>query len=161
MRETPAHVAFDCDNAAHHAVIGTVDFPMDDLLERLDGSPPPELKQPDLMMLAASELREVFHWVWQPEKHRRPKLQASFRRFIALSATMRPELLGNLTYRQLGELLGCTRAALCKQALLFTRQFGNLQFRRQHNGRDNMRAARIRSYQKQKHDEIKTTHPTA
>ena len=139
-KQLPEHIAFDNDNPEHHGAIGTCDFPMDEAINRLDGTPPP-VAQP--MELAAHGLSEILHWVWQPEKRRRPQLQAACRRFIALSMTLRPELLCGLGYREVGALSGCTKAALSKLAILFSRQFGGLQFRRQHGGRDNMRKAAL------------------
>lgn len=153
--QMPEHTAFS--ETEHHALIGFEDFPMEDAINRLDGTPPPDA-QP--MELAADGLAEILHWIWQPEKHRRPKLQVSFRRFLSMSMTLNPSLLNGLSYRELGLMLGCTRAALSKHALLFSRQFGGLKFRRQHNGRENMRAAALLNHQKRKHNEAITTHPT-
>jgi hypothetical protein len=147
------HTAFSVEAHGH---IQTIDFPMEDAINRLDGTPPPDA-QP--MALAADGLAEILHWIWQPEKHRRPNLRAAFRRFVSLSMTLNADLLNGLSYRELGLMLGCSRACLSKQALLFSQQFGGLHFRRQHNGRENMRAAAILNHQKRKHGVI-TTHPT-
>jgi hypothetical protein len=154
-----SHVALDLDDKEHHMAIGVTDFPMDEVMDRLDGEEPAALDKPEPMALAADGLAEVLHWVWQPEKHRRPKLRAAFHRFVSLSATLNPDLLNRLSYRELGLMLGCTRAALSKQSILFCRQFGGLQFRRQHGGRGNMRTAAIVSHQK-RHNETNPEKPS-
>jgi hypothetical protein len=156
--QRPEHIGFD---ETHHAVIGTVEFPHDEVFDRLDGTSPPEStpEHPEAMTLAADGLREVLTWAWSSPTGKTVDVRASFIKWLAISATMRPELFDSMTYKQLGERAGCTRANLSKAAIRFTERFGGLQFRRQRNasGRAGMRAARIRTYQKQKHEN--TSHP--
>jgi hypothetical protein len=130
------------------------DFPMDDVINRLDGpAPEAEFRQkPSTMATAADGLREILHWCWRSEKSQRRSPLAAFRQWLALSAVINPDLFDAKTFRQMGKEFGCTRALLSKNATAFSKRFG-LHFRRQHNGQATMRAARLRSYQKQKHDE--------
>jgi hypothetical protein len=156
MRPTPAeHVAFEPTDPTHAAAIGHTDFPMDELLNRLDGpqraTADPE--QPPPMTLAGDGLQEILFWVWRCGRMHRAKPISAYRKFLALSATLRPELFDDMTLEQLGSEVGCTKANLSKTALQFTKHFGGLHFRRQHNGQDNMRAAMLQSHRKRKHNE--------
>lgn len=152
MHQMPEHIAFD---ESHHKFIGTTDFPRDEIFDRLDGVSPPAAApaRPEAMTLAGDALGELLTWVWRSPTHKTTDIHGAFVKFLALSSTMRPELFDGQTYKELGEQVGCTRANISKAAVRFAEHFGGLHFRRQHNGRDNMRAARVRSYQKQKHDE--------
>jgi hypothetical protein len=153
-RQMPEHVAFDLADPAHSAAIGTVDFPMDELFDRLDGPQrPTDPAQPPPMALAADGLHEILFWVWRCGRTQRATPISAYRKFLALSATLRPELFDDMTLEQLGSEVGCTKASLSKSALQFTKHFGGLQFRRQHNGRDHMRSAMLQSHRKRKHNE--------
>jgi hypothetical protein len=147
MRQMPQNIAF---SEHDHALVGSVEFPHDEIFDRLDGTPPPAAPPTEM---AGDGLREILAWSWSSPSGKTTDIHGAFVKFLALSATMRPELFDGQTYKELGEQVGCTRANISKAAVRFAEHFGGLHFRRQHNGRDNMRAARVRSYQKQKHDE--------
>lgn len=153
MQQMPAHIGFSED---HHHLVGVSAFPYDELFDRIDGTRSPTTPP---LELAGAGLREILGWVWRSNT-RRPNLRAAFRRFLAMSATMRPELFPGLGLRELGEAAGCTKALLSKQSIRFSEHFGGLQFRRQHNGRDNMRRAMKRSHQRRKHYENKSPNTT-
>lgn len=149
MHQPDEHVGFD---AYHHAT-QTVDFPMNDVVARLDGTTSSTAPLPEL---AGDGLLSIMQWAWRGPTNRPANMHAAFVKFLALSATMRPEIFDGQTYKQLGSRVGVTRADISKAAVNFTRQFG-LHFRRQHNGISNMRAARIHSYQMQKFEAINSS----
>jgi hypothetical protein len=79
--------------------------------------------------LASDALRRVLTWAWSNGK--RPiSMTTAFRKFISLSATIAPDLCGNLTFRELAAKMDCTRAILSRHSLSFSREMGNLKFRR-------------------------------
>ena len=141
MRESIAvsHVALDYDAPEHYHAVGVVDFAMDEVVARLDGTQPP-VAQP--LELAGEGLRAILHMVWRTGKNGRARPIAAFHKFLALSAVVNPTLFNDLTLKQLGAEHGITRAALSKHAVSFSKELG-LQFRRQHGGRDNMRKAAL------------------
>jgi len=101
-------------------------------------------RKPDLG-LAADGLTRMLQWCWPPRRSVRVGLRVGFRRFVAVSMTLRPELLDNCTFAQVAREVGVTKAALSKHSVDFEREFG-LQFRRGRSAtaRAHMRAARMR-----------------
>jgi hypothetical protein len=148
MKQRIEHVAFEVE---HHELVGTVDFPFEAVADAVDGGLPiiAELQQPEPMRLAGDCLHEILWWVWRNGPKGRARPSAAFRKFLAISATIRPELFDNMSMEPLGKEVGCTKANLSKAALAFTNHFG-LQFGRQHNGRQNMSAAMVRSHKSRK-----------
>ena len=91
----------------------------------------PEAPTPhdEAAQLASDALRRVLTWAWSNGK--RPfSMTTAFRKFISLSATIAPDLCGNLTFRELAAKMDCTRAILSRHSLSFSREMGNLKFRR-------------------------------
>ena len=130
---------------------------MEQVVNSLDRGQPftAEFEQPpEPMELAAEGFARFMAWIWRSESdtRRAPDMQSAFRRFVAVSATMQPGLLNGLGFRELGEQLNCTKAALSKQGREFSERFGGLQFRRQHGGIDNMRKAAFLAHRK-RHNE--------
>jgi hypothetical protein len=80
--------------------------------------------------LLTDGLRELLTWIWLTPKLHTNDVHAAFTKFLAISATIRPELFDAQTYEELGRGVGISRAALSKAAVRFTRRFG-LKFRRQ------------------------------
>jgi hypothetical protein len=142
------HVAFD---ESHHELVGVEDFPMDDVINRLDGpAPEAEFRQkPSTMDTAADGLHEILNWAWRGGKSKRLRPRAAFRRFLALSASLDPSLFDALSFRELGIEHGCTKAVLSKHSVQFSKRF-KIKFRRSHYGAANMRAARLRQIEKAK-----------
>ncbi len=148
------HVAFDL---ATHGAIQTTDFPMDAVVDRLTV----RLRRPRRQLNSPGKsCTQYFAGRGAAAKTSAGTHVAAFRKFLALSAALRPELFDGRTLEQIGRDAGCTKANLSKAALQFTTQFG-LKFRRQHSGRDNMRRARVLSYQKQKRKHDEPTHSNA
>ena len=155
MRPMIEHVGFAEE---HGELVGTCEFPHDEVLDRLDGTASPDATpEHEAMQLAGDGLRELLHWVWRKGTARASPITA-FRRFMVLSATLRPELLDDMTLSQLGQEAGCTKANLSKAALKFTTQFG-LEFRRQRTptSRAHMRTAMLASHEKRKNENTSPT----
>ena len=146
MRE---HVAFGDE---HHELIGSTEFPFEEVADRVDGGlTATALDTPTPRELAADVLREVLAWAWLKSNGKPHNFRVAFNKFVALSSVIRPEFVGELSYRQIGERLGTTKAAVSKNALKFTQRFG-VQFPRQHNGKDNMRRAALLAHHKRKYE---------
>ena len=112
----------------------TTDFPY----AEIDG----EHKEPTATELAGEAFGRMMAWVWED-----PCYSSAFRKFIAVTAVVKPELLGNDTYEQIGKKSGCGKAAISRSAVAFSDHFG-LHYRRSRNGRGNMAEARKLSIKK-------------
>jgi hypothetical protein len=77
----------------------------------------------DSLTLAGTALGMILRWVWSSG------FATAQRRFAVVSAGLRPELLNDQSWREIGKQLGCTRAALSKSAVLFQAVF-QVQFSR-------------------------------
>ena len=143
-----SHVAFD---ASHHEFVGTCDPPWEQIYSDLDGQPEAEYQKPSKMVTAADGLGAVLHLVWRRGKGRAKPL-AAFRKFLALSASMKPELFDARTLKQIGQEYGITRATLSKYGVVFSKELG-IRFRRMHGGRINMSNAMSLSHQRRKQNE--------
>ena len=139
--QPPVGTAFDPKTKS---TIDTVDFDYDAVDHR-------QVRE-DGIAFASNILRAVLEWAWDSRKPSR-RFKTALRRLTAMSCVMRPELVGNLGYREIGRELGCTKANLSKAGIQFAREFGDLRFRRQHKGRGNMRAAAIAAHRRQKIEE--------
>jgi len=85
----------------------------------------------DKAEVGAELLSGVLIWIWRSDlKLKNPR--SAFRRFVVISALMRPGLLGSKSYSEIGKQLGCTKQALSAIAKEFERDFG-LRFRRSHD----------------------------
>ena len=69
---------------------------------------------------AAEALRHILYWIWG--KTGNP--HASLAKTYALIMALRPDIVGDLTYKQMGQRLGITRAAMSKVALNAQQTFG-------------------------------------
>lgn len=78
----------------------------------LTGVPVKSLEQ------AAEVLSLILSWCWSRG------FKTAQRRFAALSAGLRPDLLNDRTFLEIGAELGCTKAAISKNARLFQEAFG-------------------------------------
>ena len=106
-------------------------------------------QSPSATTLASGALRELLTWVWSTPLHKTNDVHAAFVKFLAMSATIRPELFDGQTYKQLGARVGISRATISKNGVRFTRRFG-IHFRRQYNATDAMRAAALASHKRRK-----------
>jgi len=81
---------------------------------------------------AAIELfNSILFWVWQKdgESIRQPRI--AFIRFVVACALIKPELLGDYSYHELGNRIGCTKANLSLLAKDFENEF-HMRFSRSH-----------------------------
>lgn len=69
---------------------------------------------------AVEVLQRIMAWVWSGNGNR---LQCAVLRFTALTAGLRPDLLENKTYLELGNELGVTKQGFSKAALKFSDAF--------------------------------------
>lgn len=82
--------------------------------------------------VAGEIMREIltFAFAYRGDKPQ-PNLHTAFRRFVAITWLVRPELLGNVSLMDLGPELGCTRANLSKMIRDFGDRWGGLRNRLQ------------------------------
>ena len=71
----------------------------------------------------------ILRWCWKTQMDRCRQKRASFFRFMALTAAMRPDLMDNASYAKLGKEYGVTKSLLSKLAVEFQSEFG-VHFRR-------------------------------
>jgi len=105
---------------AHHDIHQEVD-------ERNGWREPGEaaaIRRDEVFAAAGRVLSQVFVWCLLDAKGQTRPLSEALRRFIAIVAVMRPDLVGDRTYKQLASQLHCTRAALSALALRFTDSLG-------------------------------------
>ena len=93
---------------------------------------------PDGRSEAAMALSLILGWIWQSG------FESAQRKFAAMSAGLRPDLLNDATYEEIGSKLGCVKATIAKAARNFQKQF-NMKFSRsqQDAARAKMRARRL------------------
>ena len=89
----------------------------------------------DPLLPGAELLTAILEFVWTEERTGPRPPGAAFRRFAAASALLRPELLDNKSYAELGAEIGCTKANLSLLAGQFQRRVG-LKFRRSNAGKN-------------------------
>jgi len=88
---------------------------------------------------SAEAVALILQWVWSGDD-----FTAAFRKFAAITAAVRPDILNDSSYKQIGEKLGCTRASISKSALNFQDHF-KIKFSRSRSesARANMAAKRL------------------
>ncbi|MDB6023109.1 MAG: hypothetical protein JWQ04_2966 [Pedosphaera sp.] len=94
--------------------------------------------------LAGEGFARILDWMWRTGPS--DNMRSAFRKFVAVSALLRPDLLGELNYVQLAEKLGCRKATISKIVVEFEEVVcGGIQFRtsRLEGARTNMRLARM------------------
>lgn len=122
----------------------TVGFPFDEI-DR--GNPlAAELEREEIGDMAEAFDRILF-WCWSCGKARRD-CKASFIRFVALTAALRPDIFNNASYKQIGADLKVSKAWMSKLAVEFQDEFG-VHFRRsrREGARETFRNARLKSVQ--------------
>lgn len=103
----------------------------------IDDIPEQATPSDDPMVLATQVIRRLLDWSW---KRGAPKItHAAFTRFAAMTAVLRPDLLEDKTFQEVGEMLGVSKATMSKYACEFSDTFG-IQCRRSRSriGRANM-----------------------
>src|ERR1035441_9478808 len=102
MKQLPEHVAF---SELHHELVGFVEFPHDEIFDRLDGTCPTPTPQTaararpdDAMALAGDGLYEILRWVWRRGRMQRRSPTTAFPKYLSLDAT--PESARLQTDRQ-------------------------------------------------------------
>jgi hypothetical protein len=70
--------------------------------------------------MAAELFQKIMFFVWGGKG---VQLERSMLKFTAISSAIRPELVGNKTYEEIGQYFGVTKAAVCKIAKKFERAF--------------------------------------
>ena len=114
--QPPVGTAFDPKTKT---MIDVVDFPYD----LIDG----QHDRVDALSLAAEELHRLCLWLWNDQRPRR-RFRAATTKLVAMTATLSPGLLANITAREL-RTEGCTTARLADARAQFRQQFRNLQSR--------------------------------
>jgi hypothetical protein len=108
---------------------GSVDFDYDaidrgnPLVAVLEDAPEDKVKT------LAVAFDRILRWCWKTQTDRCRQNRAAFFRFAALTAAMRPDLMGNVSYAKLGKECGVTKSLLSKLAVEFQDEFG-VHFRR-------------------------------
>jgi len=77
----------------------------------------------DVRRESAMALALILGWVWQSG------FESAQRKFAAMTAGLRPDLIDNASYEEIGRKLGCVKATIAKAARNFQKQF-NLKFSR-------------------------------
>jgi len=100
----------------------------------------------------AELMDSVFFWCWTEKTAsgftpRHPK--AAQNRFVAMTALVRPDMIGDKSYEQIGEQIGVGKAWLSAMAKDFQKNFG-LKFQRSHKDGGNHSAAAKKVWQKKK-----------
>lgn len=90
-----------------------------------------EASAKDKAEVAAELLRGFLFYIWHDGSGDHVSMQPAFRKFVVVSAVLRPELLKNKSYEQIGKKLGITKAGVSAIAKRFEKAFG-CQFRRSH-----------------------------
>lgn len=145
----------DQDHAAYTApgqLVPVVDFPFAQIDEALGF-----VKQADAdtKTLAAELFGRVMMWVWKKPN----TLKIATARFSVLTAALRPDLLDNRTWEQIGDELRLTKQAICKHARVAQKAF-NIKFQRTRRQASCalMRAARLggpnRHHHKARHGNV-------
>lgn len=99
--------------------------------------------------IAGEALARLLEWIWCDKKFN-PGADGSFtaatRRFVAVSALLRPDFVNSDTMQKLAKRLGCSRACLSKMVSQFRHEFGGIEFRtgRKAVNREHMRRTRLR-----------------
>ena len=113
------------------------------LTSELEGASPRGQNKINLM---SDSLRDVLDWCWRTKFGPR-KLKGAQHCFVALTALVRPELVGDMSYEQIGRRLGVGKSNISRIARSFQKEFG-VKFSRSHRA-DNLHAAAAReSWQK-------------
>jgi hypothetical protein len=86
-------------------------------------------RNPDDIHGMSEAFDKILFWCWSGNGGKRRKSKASFARFVALTAAMRPDIFGNMSYKQIGKELRVTKAWMSRLALEFQDEFG-VHFRR-------------------------------
>jgi hypothetical protein len=126
------HVAFDDSGES----IQSVDFPFEQLDQ--DAEDFFANASPDVRRDAAIAVGLMLEWIWSGG------WRSAQRKFAAFTAGLRPDLIDNATYAEIGKRLGCTKAAISKAAVRCQEQF-NIKFTRSRSeeSRGRMAAAQI------------------
>jgi hypothetical protein len=138
--ETPAamthHVAQSDGEHAGFEALGPeqiIDFPF----VALDGI------EHDPIRTAADVFATVMTWVWGAGS-----IRSAMTRLAALTAALRPDLLGNKSYQQIGAELGVSKQSVARFGVAFCDEFGIQCARgRLPEARNHMRTAQLKSYE--------------
>lgn len=110
-------------NPQHHSVAWTdghlelvVNFDHQAVESELDGVE----VQSDETDAMARMLSRIIVWIWG----RRIEYKAALNRLVSLTAGLRPDILQNRSYLELGRMLGCTKQNLSRTALMAQKEFG-------------------------------------
>jgi len=108
------HIAFEAPGEA----IQTTDFNFDDVDKALGliKETPPDAKQ-----VAAELFSKILNWCFAA---RGQSLKAAAGKFAVVAAGLRPDLVNDLTFEQIGAQLDITKQAVSKNAVLFQQAFG-------------------------------------
>jgi hypothetical protein len=77
----------------------------------------------------ASAMSRIIQWCWVNGYGNVRSDKLSFAHWLAFTAALRPDILGDASYQKLGKHLGVTRAWISKLAIQFQKDFG-IHFRR-------------------------------
>lgn len=77
----------------------------------------------------AEAFDKILFWCWSGNNGKRRSSRASYARFVAMTAAMRPDIFGDMSYKQIGKEIRVTKAWMSRLALEFQDLFG-VHFRR-------------------------------
>ena len=92
--------------------------------------------------LAAHALKLVLEWLWRAQTSGQPALA---RRLIAMLLVLRSTDTGFKTYTQAAAYLGCSRAAVSKDAIRFCDRFHAHLAQKSDSAREHMRESRLKA----------------
>jgi hypothetical protein len=72
----------------------------------------------------ASAMSRILQWCWVNGYNNNRPNKSSYIHFVAMTAALRPDLVGDSSYQKLGKDLGVTRAWMSRLALQFQDEFG-------------------------------------
>lgn len=113
---------------------------------------PEDWERLDKIKGLAELLDSVFFWCWTKETnrgiiYRHPK--AAQKRFVAMTALVRPDLIRDKSYEEIGEVVGIGKAWMSAMSKDFQNSFG-LKFQRSHKNGGNNSASAKKTWQKRK-----------
>ena len=126
---------------------GFLDFEHDHIAHSEDGNVESvvDFEYPDEIQVeekarAGEALQIILAWCWTSDQ-----ITTAFRKFAVMTAAVRPDLMSDRTYRELGDLLGCTKQNISKLSTSLGDMFGfHISRNRTESSRVAMRIAQLK-----------------
>lgn len=109
--------------APHAGNDGATDFPMDEVLRRLDGDAEPEPLEDSTQPDAAQVMRMLLEWIVDVRANDSRGLSPIATRTLACVWVIRPDIFGNVAGRMVARAYGISYQKFSEHAADFSRQF--------------------------------------